>query len=151
LQAGEFPADHSASVQLQARKDTAALEALLRRVGAIRVQQFIHLFAALKALEHKNRPQGRHIAVITNGQAIARLTLDSMGPRSRVHPAVLHENSREALTNTVGVYAAAKNPIVIHAPLTASLVQRTIDVCLSDEAVDGVLVAFSPDSYVNFE
>src|SRR5690625_4531835 len=151
LQAGRFPADHGAAAQLQAKIDTAALDALLRRVGAIRVQQFIHLFAALKALEHKNRPQGRHIAVITNGQAIAKLTLDAMGPSSEVHPAVLHENSCKTLIKKVGVYAAAKNPIIIHAPLTTALVQRTIDVCLSDQAVDGVLVAFSPDTYVDFK
>src|SRR5699024_4508086 len=100
---------------------------------------------------HKNRPQGRHIAVITNGQAIAKLTLDAMGPSSEVHPAVLHENSCKTLIKKVGVYAAAKNPIIIHAPLTTALVQRTIDVCLSDQAVDGVLVAFSPDTYVDFK
>ena len=53
----------------------AAFNALLRRVGAVRIRFFVQLFSAIKVLVHTRRPRGKRIALLSNGEGAARLAL----------------------------------------------------------------------------
>src|SRR5690606_17437596 len=68
---------HGASEQSAAQD--AVFNALLRRVGAVRIRYFVQLFSALKVLVYTRRPRGRRIALFSNGQGASLLALDVMG------------------------------------------------------------------------
>src|SRR5690606_8095284 len=50
----------------------AAFNALLRRVGAVRIRFFVQLFSAIKVLVHTRRPRGKRIALLSNGDGAAK-------------------------------------------------------------------------------
>src|SRR5690606_35661681 len=98
----------------------AAFNALLRRVGAVRIRYLVQLFSAIKVLVHTSRPRGKRIALLSNGDGAARLALDVMGEApTAVVPAELSSASVDAIENVLEKGARADNPVVTFAPLTA--------------------------------
>lgn len=51
-------------------------DAALRRAGAVRVRSFVQLFTIAKCLSARHRPQGRRLAIITNGGGPGVLAAD---------------------------------------------------------------------------
>ena len=151
LKTGRHPVDHNPIVQHKAAVSSAVLNALLRRVGAVRVRYFIQLFSALKVLVHSKRPKGRRIAIIANGQVSAKLALDAMGPSSIVLPAAFNKTTVEELNKTIESAGSANNPVVSRLPLTPDLLDKIIKTVALDENVDGVLVLLAPDKYTDFD
>ncbi len=149
LKSGRHPADHDAGIQQQAAARDAVLNALLRRVGAVRVRYFIQLFSALKVLEHARRPKGRRIAVLSNGRAATRLALDAMGPQAAVHPARLCKETRTALAALLAPGETPVNPVVTHLPLDAQRLAALLHCLVRDDGVDGVLVLIAPDPFAD--
>ena len=127
------------------RVEDAVFDALLRRVGAVRIRYFVQLFSALKVLGYKRRPQGRRIALFSNGNGPSQLALDVMGPNTAVLRADLSMPTIRSLRNLLEPGAAVQNPVITHAPLEADKVRPVIDALLADTGVDGVLVLLAPD------
>jgi len=51
-------------------------DAALRRAGAVRVRSFVQLFTIAKCLTARHRPQGRRLAIVTNGGGSGVLAAD---------------------------------------------------------------------------
>ncbi|HCY62738.1 MAG TPA: GNAT family N-acetyltransferase [Oxalobacteraceae bacterium] len=51
-------------------------EAALRRAGAVRVRSFVQLFTIAKCLSARHRPQGKRLAIVTNGGGPGVLSAD---------------------------------------------------------------------------
>lgn len=151
LKPGRHPVDHDPVVQQKAAISSSVLNALLRRVGAVRVRYFVQLFSALKVLVHSKRPKGRRIAIVANGQISAKLALDAMGPSSIVLPAVFNQNTVNILQQAIEPAGNASNPVVTRQPLKPSLLEQIMKAIVHDENVDGVLVLLAPDRYTDFE
>lgn len=130
----------------------AAFNALLRRVGAVRIRYLVQLFSAIKVLVHTRRPRGKRIALLSNGDGAARLALDVMGEAAAdVQRAELASTSIEAITEVLEKGARANNPVVTYAPLTAERMRRLLELLVEDKGVDGVLVLLAPDPLADLE
>lgn len=151
LKPGRQPLRRGPREQLIASNEYAVFNALLRRVGAVRVRHFIQLFSALKVLVHSRRPKGRRIAIVSNGRAAARLALDVMGPDAAIVPAELSGNTVEALADIMEAGARAQNPVVTIQPLLPDQVEHIVGVLDDDPEVDGVLVLLAPDPYADLD
>lgn len=151
LKPGRHPLRREPQQQLVAANEYAVFNALLRRVGAVRVRHFIQLFSALKVLVHSRRPKGRRIAIVSNGRAAARLALDVMGPDAAIVPAELGGNTVKALTDIMEAGARAHNPVVTIQPLLPDQVEHIVRVLDDDPDVDGVLVLLAPDPYADLD
>lgn len=127
------------------RVEDAVFDALLRRVGAVRIAYFVQLFSSLKVLGYKRRPQGRRIALFSNGNGPAQLALDVMGPDTGVIRADLSMPTIRSLQCLLEPGAAVQNPVITHAPLESDKIRPVIDALLADTGVDGVLVLLAPD------
>jgi acetyltransferase len=125
--------------------EDAVFNALLRRVGAVRVRYFVQLFSALKVLTYARRPRGQRIALFSNGHGAAQLAVDAMGPGAKVFCADLSQATTAALGEALDARAQIENPVVTHAPLTPAVVERVLHALVDDRGVDGVLVLLTPD------
>jgi len=129
----------------------AGFNALLQRVGAVRIRYFVQLFSAIKVLVHTRRPRGKRIALVSNGDGAARLALDVMGTASAVYRAELATASKERIAALLEKGAQVDNPVVTYAPLTAQRMRGMLDVLVADKSVDGVLVLLAPDPLADHE
>src|SRR5699024_787677 len=132
LKPGRHPAHHDPSTQQQAASESAVLNALFLRTGAVRVRYFIQLFSALKVLVYGNRPRGRRIAILSNGHAAARLALDVMGPDAAVFPAGLAQTTVTALSDMLEPHASVRNPVVTHQTLNPDRVEQLVRLLADD-------------------
>jgi len=123
----------------------AVFNALLRRVGAVRIRYFVQLFSALKVLVHTRRPRGRRIALFSNGGGAPQLAMDVMGDSDAVVVSELSRNTVKFLDQFLEVGARTSNPVVTYSRLTPDLVKQVIDALVADSGVDGVLVLLAPD------
>lgn len=151
LKPGRHPLRPDPQRQQIASSEYAVFNALLRRVGAVRVRHFIQLFSALKVLVHSRRPKGRRIAIVSNGRAAARLALDVMGPDAAIVPAELSKDTVTALSEIMEAGARAQNPVVTIRPLQPDQVEQIVRVLDDDPEVDGVLVLLAPDPYADLD
>lgn len=129
----------------------AAFNALLRRVGAVRIRFFVQLFSAIKVLVHTRRPRGKRIALLSNGDGAARLALDVMGTGSTVYRAELAAASIEGVSQLLEKGALADNPVVTYAPVTPERMRGLLEILVEDKGVDGVLVLLAPDPLADLE
>jgi acetyltransferase len=123
----------------------AVFNALLRRVGAVRIRYFVQLFSALKVLVHTRRPRGRRIALFSNGGGAPQLAMDVMGDSDAVVVSELSRNTVKFLDQFLEVGARTANPVVTYSRLTPDLVKQVVDALVADSGVDGVLVLLAPD------
>ncbi|MBV7484325.1 GNAT family N-acetyltransferase [Bordetella sp. BOR01] len=124
----------------------AALDAALRRAGAVRVRYFVQLFSAVKVLGYMRRPRGRRVALLSNGSGPPQLALDLIGPDAAVLKADLAPATRRALAALLEPDAAIANPVITFVPLTPERIQAVLDCLIDDNGVDGVLVLLAPDA-----
>jgi len=124
----------------------AALDAALRRAGAVRVRYFVQLFSAVKVLGYTRRPRGRRVAILSNGSGPPQLALDLIGPDAAVLRADLAPATRRTLADLLEPDAATANPVITYVPLTPERIQAVLDCLLDDNGVDGVLVLLAPDA-----
>ncbi len=129
----------------------AAFNALLRRVGAVRIRFFVQLFSAIKVLVHTSRPRGKRIALLSNGDGAAKLALDVMGEAAAVQRAELSSGSKQQIAELLETGARTDNPVVSFAPLTAERMRRLLEILIDDKGVDGVLVLLAPDPLADLE
>lgn len=126
-------------------RQDAVFNALLRRVGAVRIRYFVQLFSAIKVLVHTRRPRGRKIALFSNGDGAAQLALDVMGDTEAVFRADLTQASVKSLSELLEEGATSSNPVITYAPLTPEKLRQIIGLLVDDPGVDGVLVLLAPD------
>lgn len=129
----------------------AVFNALMRRVGAVRIRYFVQLFSALKVLVYTRRLQGRRIAMLSNGNGPAQLALEVIGPDSAVHCPELAAATQEQLHQVLVPGDQALNPVVTYAPLTPARIQQVADVLMADADIDGLLVLLTPDPLSDME
>lgn len=129
----------------QGEAHEAVFNALMRRVGAVRIRYFVQLFSALKVLVYTRRPKGRRIALFSNGNGAAQLALDVLGPDAAVSCPELSPATQRALENLLVPGDQPQNPVVTFAPLTPMRIDSVVSTLLDDKDIDGVLVLLTPD------
>ena len=121
----------------------SVFDAAVRRAGVVRVKNVGQLFYASKALESKFRPQGRNLAIVTNGGGPGAMAAD----RAEELEIPLARLAQETLSRLDGVMPASwsqSNPVDIGGDATPERYREAILAVARDEGVDGILVILSP-------
>ena len=126
--------------------DDAVYDAAFRRAGAVRVREIGELFAAAEVLDSKRLPSGPRLAIVTSAGALGFMAADSL-----IHQdgelAELSQETVNQLDALLPPHWSKANPIDILGDATVDRFMNTVRLCLSDPAVDGVLVIYVPMDY----
>ncbi len=127
------------------------LDAALRRAGAIRVNYFVELFAAIKAMSYARRPRGGKIAMLANGRASAQLVQDAIPADSSMSMAPLTQSTVKCLSEIFGVSTLVDNPVIPYVPLTPEALINGLQCLIADSQVDAVMVILAPDEFCDMQ
>lgn len=125
---------HTASM---AGKDEI-FDAALKKAGIIRVENVEELMDAAIALSKQSPMRGDNVAIVSNVGGPAILAGDAVA-RNNLKLAILSEETKRKIESSYpGVDAT--NPIDIIADARADRYEKVLELVLSDENVDGVLI-----------
>ncbi len=147
LKAGRHAAG-SAAVQTHSGMiagSDVVFDAAVRRAGVVRVKNVGQLFYASKALASKFRPQGKRLAIITNGGGPGAMAADRAGDLD-IPLANLSMATTQALNAAMPTTWSHSNPIDIGGDATPERYRDAILAVAQDDEVDGMLVMLSPQA-----
>jgi acetate---CoA ligase (ADP-forming) len=135
---GRLPAD-AVSHTAGALGDEAAVDALLRQAGVIRVESTEALFDAVELLERQPLPRGRRVGIVTNSGGLGRIATDACTTR-QLAPAAPSGATIARLAEAVPRADRLTNPVDLgtRAPLDDYL--AAVGALLEDDGVDAVIV-----------
>ncbi|MTH99783.1 bifunctional acetate--CoA ligase family protein/GNAT family N-acetyltransferase [Roseibium sp. RKSG952] len=130
----------------------AVYEAVFRRTGLMRVDDFDEMFEAVETLSRIRIPKSEAFAVVANGRSLASLATDrllDMGGRL----ASLSDDTLKALQPLVrrGVNVTDAAPVILSEHVPREDLKAAIGILLGDLAVDGVLVLQAPSLFTPIE
>jgi len=119
-------------------------DALVRRAGVVRVTSILQLFASARALSSHITPTGGRLAIVTNGGGPGVMATD----RAVDLGVALAELGRKPWTSSIGAASnwSHGNPVDVIGDATAGRYRATMEACLQDQNVDGVLVMLTPQA-----
>jgi acetyltransferase len=123
----------------------AVFEAAVRRAGVVRVQNVGQLFYASKALASKFRPQGKRLAIITNGGGPGAMAADRAGDLA-IPLAVLTPETTAKLNVALPPTWSHSNPVDIVGDATPERYREAIAIVSQDPDVDAILVMLAPQA-----
>lgn len=118
-------------------------EAALRRAGAVRVDTFVELFTAAKALAARSRPVGARLAVVANGGGPGVLAADRLATLGR-QLAQLAPATLAALAPQLAPGATLAGLLDLSGAASAAQYRSAVEACDGDPGVDAVLVIYTP-------
>jgi acetate---CoA ligase (ADP-forming) len=121
----------------------AAVDALFRQTGVLRVETLEELLDVTSLLAGQPLPRGRNVAVLTNAGGLGILCADACEAAGLTLPP-LGEATRAALAETVPVEASLANPVDMLGSATAETYERVLPIVLADPGIDAVIVLFVP-------
>jgi acyl-CoA synthetase (NDP forming) len=119
--------------------DEAAVDALLRQAGVLRVESTEALFDAADLLERQPLPRKRSVGIVTNSGGLGRIASDACTTR-RLELAIPSAATVQRLAERLPHADRIKNPVDlgVRAPLDDYL--AAVAALLADEGVDAVIV-----------
>ena len=123
-------------------------DAALRRAGVVRCMHLGDLLAAAIVLSSGLRIHGDRLAIITNSGGPAAMACDRASDFG-IPLARLQEATIKALQKVLPPMWSNGNPVDILGDASADRYQQTLDLCLNDGNVDGVLVILTSKAKTN--
>jgi acetyltransferase len=123
----------------------AVFDAAFRRAGVIRVDTIAQLFNAAQSLAMQPRPRGNRLAIVTNAGGPGVLATDYLVANGG-QLAKLSDKTLEILDSILPGSWSHGNPVDVLGDAGEEAYRRTVDACLRDEGVDGVLVILTPQA-----
>lgn len=123
--------------------DDRVLDAALRQLGIVRVDDIDELLDVARVFESERRPSGNRVAVVTTSGGSGILAADAIeGSGLELSP--LRPESKAALGEIVPAFGAVDNPVDITATVLSdpSLFDRSLDVLIADDTVDIIVACF---------
>ncbi|HLZ94147.1 MAG TPA: GNAT family N-acetyltransferase [Candidatus Dormibacteraeota bacterium] len=118
-------------------------DALFQQAGIIRIATMAELFGTAQLLGEQPLPSGDRVGIITNASGPGVLCADSCEFRGlRVPP--LADEEKAALAGIVPSTAVVQNPVVLLAQAGANEYARAITALASLNAIDSVIVIYTP-------
>ena len=121
----------------------AAYEAAFRRAGVLRVRELDELFSAAEILARQPRLNGDRLAILTNGGGAGVLATDRLGDLNG-NLAALSEATLRALDAVLPATWSHGNPVDIIGDADADRYRRALEILLSADEADAVLVMNCP-------
>ncbi len=127
-----------------------ASEALFAQTGMVRVDTLEELFEVANLLYHQPVPQGKKVAILTNGGGPGIMTADACVDRGlELH--ILSDESISKLKSFLPSRASLTNPVDMTAEASAEEYSRSLEILLRDDGIDIVIVIFIPPILVRAE
>ncbi|KXA94377.1 hypothetical protein AKJ65_04600 [candidate division MSBL1 archaeon SCGC-AAA259E19] len=123
--------------------DDSLYSALFRRSGSVRVNDIGDLFSCSEALARKCLPKGPNLAIITNAGGPGVTATDTLLNRNG-KMATFSNVTKEKLKEGLEPYMSISNPIDISSDADVNDYLCSVEACLGDEGVDGILVIYTP-------
>ncbi len=127
--------------------DDQIYDAAFKRVGVIRVKDVADLFDVAEVLSSKNLPKNPRLAIITNAGGPGVMATDVLialgGKLAKLSDKTLNE-----LDTQLPPYWSKSNPIDVLGDSDNERYLNTINVCLNDLEIDGILVIYTPQGAV---
>ncbi|MBI4332528.1 MAG: GNAT family N-acetyltransferase [Chloroflexi bacterium] len=120
-----------------------AAEALFTQAGIIRVDTMEQLFDVANLLSHQPIPQGKRVAIVTNGGGPGILTADACAARGLELPPV-PEGITAELRPILPAGSNLTNPVDMTAEATGDHYRRTLQLLAQDQGFDIIIVIFIP-------
>jgi len=123
--------------------DDEVYEAAFRRVGVLRVHEVADLFHAAEVLDSRRLPVGPGVAIVTNAGGLGVMATDSIiehGGRL----AELSEKTLELLDGALPAYWSHGNPVDLLGDAGSDRFVSAVKACLSDAAVNGIILLYTP-------
>jgi acetyltransferase len=118
-------------------------EAALRRAGVVRVRSFVQLFTIAKCLSARHRPQGKRLAIVTNGGGPGVLSADWAHDLS-AKLATLPPAMQSELAPRLPAQASFDPFLDLGEDAEAEHYRTAISAMAACDDVDGVLAILSP-------
>jgi acetyltransferase len=118
-------------------------DAVFRRVGLVRVKQTEDLFDTTQLLVSKSMPRGPRLAVVTNSSGVGVIAQDAL-MELEGKLAELSDETLEELGTILPRRWSRRNPVDILDDADVERYTKTVNACLRDPGVDGLLVAYIP-------
>jgi acetyltransferase len=119
--------------------------AMMRRAGVVRVETIVELISAAQALSRHVHPQGRRLAIVTNGGGPGVMATDRAADLGMSLPDLTAETVA-ALNTALPAAWSHGNPVDVLGDAGADRYKIAVNACLSDPNVDGVLVMLTPQA-----
>ena len=118
-------------------------DAAFKRVGVTRVSDVDDLFSSSETLSKQNLPDGPKMAIVTNAGGPGIMTTDAILD-SGGELADLSGETEEELTDFLPSQANVKNPVDVLGDADTTRYEHSIEACIEDDDVDGVIVIYAP-------
>lgn len=123
--------------------DDAVYDAAFRRVGVVRVREIASLFNAAGVLDSERLPRGPRLAIVTDaggpGVMATDMLIDLGGELAR-----LSDESIREISTFLPPHWSKANPVDVLWNADIAKYVKSLDTCLRDPMVDGVLVIYVP-------
>ncbi|MFO8010336.1 MAG: GNAT family N-acetyltransferase [Dehalococcoidia bacterium] len=120
-----------------------ASDALFKQAGIIRVDTLEQLFDVANLLSHQPLPEGKRVAILTNGGGPAILTADACSDQGLELPS-LSKNTISKLKRFLPGEATYANPIDMTAGSAATEYRKALKILAREENIDILIVIFIP-------
>lgn len=119
------------------------VDAALRQLGIVRVDDVDELLDVGEVMTIQHRPRGRRVAVVTTSGGSGILAADAVEAHG-LEMAALSEQTLAVLDEVVPAFGSTANPVDVTAAVmsNASLFDRTLDVIADDSGVDLIVACF---------
>lgn len=120
-----------------------ASEALFAQTGVIRVDTLEELFDVANLLSHQPIPQGKRVAILTNGGGPGIMTADACADRG-LELQTLSDETVSKLKSFLSDRASLTNPIDMTAEASAEQYRQALEILARYDGIDIVIVIFIP-------
>lgn len=119
------------------------VDAALRQLGIVRVDDVDELLDVGEVMTIQHRPRGRRVAVVTTSGGSGILAADAVEAHG-LEMAALSEQTLAVLDEIVPAFGSTANPVDVTAAVmsNANLFDRTLDVIADDPGVDLIVACF---------
>ncbi len=118
-------------------------DAVFHRVGIVRVAEVMDLFNMAKVLDSRHLPRGPRLAVITNAGDTGIMATDTLTQLGGTL-ATISSSKIDKRDVFLPEQWRRDDPVDMEGESDARRYMNTLDVCLGDEGVDGILVIYTP-------
>lgn len=123
--------------------DDRVYDAAFKRVGVVRVKEVADLFNAAEVLDSKHLPKGCRLAVVTNAGGLGVMATDALiGLGGEL--AELSDEDLKELSSLLPSHWSKGNPVDVLGDADTERYVKSINVCLNNPEVDGILVIYTP-------
>lgn len=125
--------------------EDAVYDAAFKRAGIVRVKTIGELFECAELMAKQPRPRGNRLAIITNSGGGGVMAADALSEYG-VRPAALSGQTLNKLNDILPAYWSHSNPVDILGDAPPRRYSESIEICMSAEEIDCMLVILNPQA-----